>query len=63
VNPWPNAANLGDMFRGQNLSFTTFLTPGSTMTWHDDTDLIPEPGSLALTGIAALALLVRRRLP
>ena len=51
VNPWPDAANLGDMFTSENLSFTSFLGLGTTMTWHDDTDFVPEPAALAILAI------------
>ena len=61
VNPWTNPANLGDMFTGENLSFTAFLTIGSTMTWHDDTDFVPEPTTLVLPAIGSIVLSTRRR--
>ncbi|CAN5368841.1 hypothetical protein BH09PLA1_BH09PLA1_29080 [soil metagenome] len=61
VNPWANGANLGDMFTGEKLSFTAFLTIGSTMTWHDDTDFVPEPSTLVAASAIPLIGLARRR--
>ena len=52
VNPWTDPANLGDMFTGENLSFTSFLGLGATMTWHDDTDFVPEPATLTIVAAA-----------
>jgi hypothetical protein len=61
VNPWTDPANLGDMFRGQTFGFGGGgLAPGATATWHDDTDLIPEPAA-GLAPIALAGTLIRRR--
>ena len=61
VNPWTDAANLGDMYTGENLSFTAFLPTGGTMTWHDDTDYIPEPATVALIPLIGSLIVQRRR--
>jgi len=61
ANLWPGAGNLGDMYRGQVLGFTSFLIPGASMTWHDDTDLVPEPATLTLLAAGGFLALSRRR--
>jgi hypothetical protein len=60
--PWPDPANLGDMFRAVSISFSGPIGPGATSSWTDDTDVttaVPEPTSIVLIG-TGLLLLIRR---
>ena len=62
---WANPSNLGDMYTATTVTFSTFLGPGDSSSWSDDTDVIvPEPGTLVLmgTGILGLAGTIRRKL-
>jgi len=60
--PWPDPANLGDMFRAVSVSFGGAIGPGAASSWRDDTDVtaVPEPASIVLIG-TGLLLLIRRR--
>jgi hypothetical protein len=65
-DPWGHVSNVGDMYWQETIIWNRSIAagpiflPGQTYTWHDDTDVVPAPGSLALVGLAA-ALAFRRR--
>ncbi|MBI2527923.1 MAG: hypothetical protein HYV93_18300 [Candidatus Rokubacteria bacterium] len=64
--PWPDPANLGDMFRAVSITFGAFIGPGATSSWMDDTDVtaaVPGPTSIILVGTGLLLLIRRWRLP
>jgi hypothetical protein len=62
VSPWPDAANLGDMFFAASITFGGDFTSGASSSWTDDTDVIvPEPTSVVLVGTGLLLLLRRGR--
>ncbi len=62
--PWPDPANLGDMFRAVSITFDGPIGPGATSSWMDDTDVtaaVPGPTSLILVGTGLLLLIRRSR--
>jgi len=61
--PWPDPANLGDMFRAVSITFVGGIGTGATSSWMDDTDVtaVPEPTSIVLIGTGLLLLLLIRR--
>ena len=61
INPWVDASNLGDLYTGTSITFTTGLGIGGTSSWTDDTDLIPEPATGALLGLGLAVLAATRR--
>jgi hypothetical protein len=67
VLPWPDPANLGDMFRAVTITFGGVMGSGATSSWMDDTDVttaVPDSGAtLPLLGLAfaVLAMFCRRK--
>ena len=60
--PYVTPPNLGDMFLAEDIEFApSVFFPGATFVWHDDTDLVPEPTTGLMLGIALVALMARRR--
>jgi hypothetical protein len=58
--PWPDIQNLGDMFLEERIVFQIDpFGPGQVFEWHDDTDVIPEPSTLALFATGILLLVAR----
>jgi hypothetical protein len=60
--PWPDPANLGDMFRAVSIAFVGGIGGGATSSWMDDTDVttaVPGPAGIVLIG-TGLLLLIRR---
>lgn len=46
-----------DMYRGETISWNPdVFTQGLTYEWHDDTDVVPVPGSIALLGLGLVLL-------
>jgi hypothetical protein len=60
--PWPDPANLGDMFRAVSITFVGGIGAAATSSWMDDTDVttaVPGPAGIVLIG-TGLLLLIRR---
>jgi hypothetical protein len=58
--PWPDPANLGDMFRAVSITFSGAIGPDDSSSWRDDTDVtdMPKPSTMVLlgTGIGVIGL-------
>lgn len=63
--PWPSRQNLGDMFQVERILWGPgVFASNMTFVWHDDTDVVPEPATLALLsmGLAGVAIKARKKL-
>ncbi len=63
-DPWLGGflPNVGDMYWKEGIEWAgPVFASGETYLWHDDTDLVPAPGPLALIGLAAAVAGRRRR--
>jgi hypothetical protein len=58
---WPDPSNLGDMFFQERINWGSGVVQGTPATWYDDTDVVPEPASVLLTGIGLIAACLWRR--
>ena len=64
INPWPDALNAGDLFRGVTITFGSGgIAPGAKGTFRLDTDTtaIPEPALAPLVAVTVLVLKWLRR--
>ena len=61
--PWSDPANLGDMYGKETIVWGSagMVGPGQVFLWNDDTDVVPEPGSLLLLAAGGAWIFARKR--